>query len=203
MPPEDAFLPKVIKELKRMPYWQIALLSCLVLALAISTFFLLRQPGRAGVVVAKEAMGDASESEPVTIKVYVAGAVLHPGVYEMEEGARVGDALQMAGGATAEAELSGLNLASRLRDGEKVAVTRIGEPVPLPGGSSPDAQRPVNLNMATATELDQVPGIGPVLAERIIDYRDSHGGFRDIKELRQVEGIGPKKFEDLKDKVEI
>ncbi len=203
MPSEDAFLPKVIEGLKRMPYWQIAMLACLVIALALSAFLLLRQPGHAGVVVEKETLSDATESKPALIKVYVAGAVMRPGVYEMEEGTRVGEALQLAGGASPEADLAGLNLASRLRDGEKVAVPRIGETGLPPAGSSSAGEKPVNLNTASADELDKVPGIGPVLAERILDYRDSHGGFRDIEELKKVEGIGPKKFEDLKDKVEI
>ncbi len=203
MPSEDALLPKLIETLKRMPYWQIAVLSCLVLALAITAFLLLRQPGRAGVVVEEQGTEETGQHEPLNIKVYVTGAVLCPGVYEMEDGARVVDVLQTAGGAAPDAELSGLNLASRLRDGEKVYLPRVGESVPLPGGTSSDADRPVNLNLASAAELDGIPGIGPVLAERIIDYRDSHGGFSDIEELKKVEGIGTKKFEDLKDQVVI
>ncbi len=186
-----------------MPYWQIAALAGLVLLLAGVAFLLLRQPGRPDVIVEPDQAAAEERSEPVEIVVYVAGAVLHPGVYQAPDGARVGDALQLAGGAAVDADLATLNLASRLHDGEKISVPRVGEKPPPSTSGSSDGERTVNLNTASAAELDQVPGIGPVLAERIIDYRESHGGFQTVQELNQVEGIGPKKFEDLKDRVEV
>ncbi len=198
---EDTLKSKLMDGLKRMPYWQIALLSALIVTLAIAAFLLLRQPSRAATIVEAPAQAE-TESEPSDIVVYVAGAVMRPGVYSMQESARVADALELAGGAALDAELSGLNLAAKLRDGEKVAVPRVGE-LPQTSGDAPGTEKLVNLNTAPASDLDQIPGIGPVLAERIIDYRESHGGFRKVEELNQVEGIGPKKYADLQDKVTI
>lgn len=203
MPHEDSFMYKVLNGLKSMPYWQIAALAVLVVLLAVAAFLLLRQPGRAAVVVEPEKAAAVDEGEPVEFVVYVTGAVLRPGVYRAPDVSRVGDALQLAGGTTADADLSQLNLAARLHDGEKIAVPRVGETPPPSAGGSTGGGETVNLNTASAAQLDQVPGIGPVLAERIIDFRESHGGFQSIQELNQVEGIGPKKFEDLKDRVEI
>ncbi len=201
MTSEDTILSKLMDGIKRLPYWQLSLLSVLVILLAVAAFFLLRQPGRAATVTEAPAV-EETQNEPAPIMVYVAGAVARPGVYTLNQGARVADALNVAGGVSPDAELSGLNLAAKLRDGEKVAIPRVGESPQTPGDAS-RSERHVNLNTASAAELDQVPGIGPVLAERILDYRESHGAFGAIEELKQVEGIGPKKFEDLKDKVEI
>lgn len=142
--------------------------------------------------------------EPVTV--HVAGAVTRPGVVELPAGARVVDALEAAGGAGAEADLDRLNLAALLVDGQQVLVQRIGDP-PLPAdagtgdGAPPGADGPtselINLNTATKTQLETLPGIGPVLAEAIIDERDRRGGFRAVEELRSVSGIGDKRFADL------
>ncbi len=200
MTSEDPLLVKIRESLGNMPYWQIGLLSVLILALGACAFLLLRQPGRAATIVSEAPPLEDLETETANIVVYVAGAVQRPGVYEMAAGDRVADALQAAGGVLPDADPSSLNLASRLHDGEKIAVPRVGETPPSTGSPG---NRPVNLNLASEAELDQVPGIGPVLAQRIIDYRESHGGFKDISELKQVEGIGPKKYEDLKERVEI
>lgn len=139
--------------------------------------------------------------------VHVCGAVNNPGVFTLNEDERVVDALELSGGATAEANLDALNLAAKLKDGQKIYVPKEGEQVNVnvtestESGSEEDAL--IDLNTATAEELDSLPGVGEVLAQRIIDYRKSKGSFSDIEQLRNVGGIGPKKFEDLKDKVAI
>ncbi|GBC92222.1 ComE operon protein 1 [bacterium HR15] len=139
-----------------------------------------------------------------SVVVHVAGQVRKPGVYTLPSGSRLRDALQQAGGAKPEADLDGVNLAEPLSDGQKIYVphkaetrvaTAFNEPrAPL---KSP-ARFPLDINRATAEELEQLPGIGPVLAARIVEYRRAHGRFQSVDELLEVRGIGPKRLEQLR-----
>jgi competence protein ComEA len=142
--------------------------------------------------------------------VHVAGAVATAGVYELAADARVIDAVEAAGGGAADADLNRLNLAAKVADGQRVLVQRVGEAPSggsgtpgAAGGGSADPSGLVNVNSATPTELEALPGIGPTLAEAIITERERRGGFRSVNELRDVRGIGEKRFADLKDKVTI
>jgi competence protein ComEA len=142
--------------------------------------------------------------------VHVAGAVAKPGVYDLGAGARVIDAIEAAGGGVPDADLNRLNLAAKVADGQRVLVQRVGEAAPAgsaspgaSGGGSADPSGLVSLNSATQVELEALPGIGPTLAEAIITERERRGGFRSVNELRDVRGIGEKRFADLKDKVTI
>lgn len=140
------------------------------------------------------------------VVVHVGGAVARPGVYEMPKGARVNDAVALAGGAQAEADLDAVNLASRLSDGQRIYIPKKGQPAPAVVGDefgAGQADSPLDLNSATVEELDKLPGVGKVLAKRIVDYRASHGGFRSVEELQRVDGIGSRKFQELKDKVRV
>jgi competence protein ComEA len=139
--------------------------------------------------------------------VQVAGEVRRPGVYRLRSSERVDDAVRMAGGATSRADLSGVNLAAKVEDGRQVIVPRRGQAaasaataaaVTGPGAGGP-AGAPLNLNTATAEQLDQLDGVGPATARKIIAYRQQHGGFRSVSELDQVPGIGPKRMAALKD----
>ncbi|MFC8711056.1 helix-hairpin-helix domain-containing protein [Streptomyces sp. NPDC057197] len=142
------------------------------------------------------------------IMVDVSGKVRHPGVHRLPAGSRVTDALRAAGGARPGTDLDGLNQARFLVDGEQLVV---GGPPPATGpgtaagagaGTAPGAAGapagPVSLNTATADQLETLPGVGPVLAQHIVDYRSRHGGFRSVQELRQVTGIGDRRFADLR-----
>jgi competence protein ComEA len=147
---------------------------------------------------------------PAMLMVDVAGKVRHPGVVSLSTGARVIDAIKAAGGVRPGARTGTLNLARRVVDGEQILVGVDGTPaptVPPPGPvASPGAPvpgDPVDLNTATVAQLDQLPGVGPVLAQRITDYRTQHGGFRSVDELRQVSGIGEAKYADLKNLVRV
>jgi len=120
------------------------------------------------------------------IVVQVDGEVVRPGLYRLPPGARVADAIRFAGGITAGADPDAINAARPLRDGERVRVAARGRE-PQTDGSP----RAVNVNTASAPELESLPGIGPVLARRIADYRRSHGPFRRLEDLLQVQGIGP------------
>jgi len=126
----------------------------------------------------------------------VAGAVRAPGLHRFAPGARVADAVAAAGGATGRADLTLLNLAAPLADGEQVVVPARGAAAAAGGGASTTA--PLDLNTATAEQLDALPGIGPATAQKIIDYRQAHGPFRSIDELDAVPGIGPARIDQLK-----
>jgi competence protein ComEA len=154
--------------------------------------------------------GGTKKGERVTV--HVAGAVAKPGVYDLDAAARVIDAIEAAGGGAPDADLNRLNLAAKVADGQRVLVQRVGEAAPAgsvsPGGSgsaggSADPSGLVSLNSATQAELEALPGIGPSLAGAIITERERRGGFRSVNELRDVRGIGEKRFADLKDKVTI
>jgi competence protein ComEA len=139
------------------------------------------------------------------VTVHVAGAVRRPGVYRLDEGARVDDALRRAGGAARRADLTAVNLAARLEDGRQVLVP---ERAAVAAGRAPGAAAaaaaagaaaaaPVNLNTATLEQLDGLDGVGPGIAQRILDYREQHGGFRSVQELGEVPGIGDKRLATL------
>lgn len=135
--------------------------------------------------------------------VHVAGWVRHPGVYELREGDRVIDALEAAGGARKGAYLDGLNLAAPLTDGQQVLVPRKGAPGAVPSGAIPGAPALVNVNTAGPTELESLPGIGEVLAQRIVDHRTEHGPFASVDDLLAVSGIGEVTLEEIRDLVTI
>jgi competence protein ComEA len=130
----------------------------------------------------------------------VAGAVRRPGLYRLRSGSRIDDAITAAGGPTTKAQLAAVNLAAPVADGEQVVVPGRGAGVaaasPPAAGSSPSA--PLDLNTATAEQLDALPGIGPVTAQKILDYRQSHGAFHSVAELEGVPGIGAGRLAQLK-----
>ena len=140
--------------------------------------------------------------------VQVAGEVARPGVYRVPAGARVTDAVSRAGGLTRRADQAGVNLVARVQDGQQVIVPRRGAGGAPVGGAAvagagasgavggPTA--PISLSSATAAQLDTLDGIGPTLAQRIVEYRQAHGGFSSVDQLRQVSGIGEKRFAALK-----
>lgn len=153
---------------------------------------------------------DASD-EPESIEVHVAGAVLRPGVVQLPSGSRLYEAILAAGGATDKADPDRLNLAAVVEDGQKVLVPIRGEPDPADastgvspapgsasGGTGPaNGGGKINLNTASVEELGTLPRVGPVLAQRIVDWRQQHGRFKTVQELDAVDGIGPKLLEAL------
>ncbi|MFE7752560.1 helix-hairpin-helix domain-containing protein [Streptomyces sp. NPDC057428] len=166
-------------------------------------------PGTPGAAVsgAPATLSAGSSAGPTPggrIVVDVSGKVRHPGIQYLPVGARVADALRAAGGVRAGTDVTGLNRARVLTDGEQVVVgLPAAQPPPdgvlgagPPGHSGPTA--PLSLGTATAEQLETLPGVGPVLAQHIIDYRTEHGGYRSVDELREVNGIGDRRFADLR-----
>ncbi len=144
-----------------------------------------------------------STTVATSIVVYVAGAVVVPGIYTLAVSARVNDAVIAAGGAVADADLDVVNLAAALHDGERIYVPMVGEPI-RPAIDVPAAQeaavagRTVNINSATAEQLDVLPGVGPATAAAIVAHRQQHGPFQDVEQLGDVRGIGPAKLDALR-----
>ncbi len=139
-----------------------------------------------------------------SVIVHVAGAVERPGVYEFADGERVVDAVNAAGGALADADLSPVNLAALLVDGSQIRIPLEGEQVAvlsLSGGGGGSDGGPVMLNRATATELERLPGVGPATAQAIITWRTENGPFVTVEQLMDVPGIGPAKFAAMADQV--
>lgn len=154
---------------------------------------------------------------PATILVHVTGAVAEPGVVELPSGARVDDAVTAAGGATDEADLAAVNLARPAVDGEQIHVPVPGEPAPsvppapapTSSGGGEKAAGPgggtglIDINTADATALDELPGVGPAIAQRIIDHREANGPFASVDDLEQVPGIGPATVDKLRDRATV
>jgi competence protein ComEA len=149
-------------------------------------------------------VGEMSETSS-TVVVSVVGLVARPGLVTLPSGARVADAVEAAGGLLPEADPASVNLAAVLTDGQQIAVGVPGAAAPGGGGSPAQGSSggPLNLNTATAAELDALPGIGPVLADRIVEHRTSQGPFRSIEELDDVPGIGPTIAGELADLVTV
>ena len=190
------------------------------LAAFVAVFALIRvldrggdEPAAAVAIDGVPAVGpqDSGQRRGERLWVHVAGAVRRPGLYRVPHGARVGAAVARAGGPTRRADQAAVNFAEPLRDGQQVVVPRRGATAaaapptasatqsPTGDTTAPGAAAPkISLATATAEQLDTLDGIGPTLAARIIEYRDSHGGFRSLDELRQVDGIGEKRFAALR-----
>ena len=193
-----------------------------VVVVCVGAWFLVRSPSppsEAALPVARPTSGPVTTPEatlpvvsaadpPATLAdgpviVHVAGAVLLPGVYELVPGARVDDAIRRAGGPTDVAELGRINLAAPVVDGDQIYVPEIGEevPIPAPGASPVGAEQPpaapVDVNRASAAELETLPGVGPATAAAIVAERDLNGPFASFDDLERVPGIGPAKLARL------
>jgi competence protein ComEA len=150
--------------------------------------------------------GVAPTSSTPAATAHAAGAIAQPGVYKLPPGARVTDLLDAAGGPLGDADLDQLNLAAPVGDGERIYVPRRGEaPPPAAGAGAAGAvaSGPVDLNRATAEQLDGLPGVGPATAKAIIDHRTRNGRFRTVDDLLEVRGIGDAKLEALRDLVKV
>ena len=161
-------------------------------------------------VVARNPSGTSVTLRPVPtdkpIIVHITGAVPRPGVYALPEGARVQDGISAAGGFLAEAEKSGINLARALEDGEQLDIPYIDGFTPViatPEEVFVPTSDLIDINTASVTELDTLPGIGPTTAQKIVDYRDSNGPFINIEDIVNVSGVGPTTFDRIRDLITV
>ena len=163
-------------------------------------------------LVARSGNAEAAKRAPQEVVVYVSGMVGHPGVLKVSAGARAIDVVNAAGGLLQGADVAKINLAQTVKDGMQIHIP--GRPLEaaatnaypvVPGtqavAKASSQQQKININTADATELDKLPGVGPALAGRIIEYRNANGPFKDGEELKKVKGLGESKYEKLKDKI--
>jgi len=187
----------------------IYLAAAAVVIAALIGFYLFRQNQQNQKLLTEadvSASASAVQGTAGEVVVHVAGAVVSPGVYHLAANARVIDAVEAAGGMTAEADQNSLNLAGTLKDGQKVTVpSQNGESGDsgANSASSGTASSLVNINTADKAALMTLPGIGEVLAQNIIDYREKSGGFSSIEEIKEVNRIGDKLFEQIKDSITV
>jgi len=190
-----------------------ALLACLAVAAGVAWWHAGASgssapppPAPRNVTSAPASVGRTTTSRDTRLVVDVVGAVAKPGIVDLHAGARVVDAIAAAGGATAAADVAQLNLAAPVSDGTRIAVPVTGQTIPAEPGSAPNtattiAAGPVDLNTATAAQLDALPGIGPATAAAIVQDRDANGAFTSVDDLTRVRGIGPAKLAQLRDLV--
>jgi competence protein ComEA len=176
--------------------WAIAAVVAVLLGARLLDSAPIPPPVQVGGASGEERRGAGGQAKPAGPYVHVAGAVRRPGLYRLPQDARVAAAVRRAGGPSADADLNLINLAARLQDGQQVVVPAA---VGNGGGSAvAGADAPISLGSATAEQLDELDGIGPTLAERIVEYRQTKGGFGSLDQLAEVEGIGEKRLEALK-----
>ncbi|MEW5960409.1 MAG: helix-hairpin-helix domain-containing protein [Chloroflexota bacterium] len=199
-------------------------LGLLITALSGAGLFYFRQPATGPVEILSEqatattipAALPSPTPTPAPVRVYVTGAVSEPDVYFLPPGSIIKDAILAAGGCTPDADLERINQALELQDQQQIRVPRLGEensPPPVQGGADPSApgnsrslavdSSRINLNTATLEELDSLPGIGPAIGQRIIDYRESIGGFKSVDQITQVSGIGEATLAKIRDKITV
>jgi competence protein ComEA len=169
-----------------------------LLVLVVAGKVLLR-PARPVVPPPVRVSAAASHAPAPMLFVNIVGAVRRPGLYRLKDGSRVADAVSRAGGPTPKAQIELVNLAARIADGEQIVVPRRGLASPsatASGGAV--AAGPMHLNSATLEQLDALPGVGPVTAQKILDYRQQHGAFGSVDELDAIAGIGPARLEQLR-----
>ncbi len=169
-----------------------------LLALLVVAGRLLAGVGTSSARPAAALLPDPAAAAAPRLVVHVTGAVRRPGLYRLSQGSRVADAVARAGGAAASADTAALNLAAPLADGTQVLMpSRVAGAASAAAG----AGRKVSLSSATLADLDGLPGVGPVTAQKILDYRSQHGGFSSVDDLDAISGIGPARIEQLRDLV--
>lgn len=154
--------------------------------------------------VLKSKSKKARPSKRRPIYVHVGGSVNQPGLLKLPADARAAEAIQLAGGVSEEGDVDGINLAARLRDGQKIIVPSKSVPWEATAATQDNQDNLlININTADNSRLQELDGVGPVLAGRIVDWRQQHGGFKNIKQIDRVKGIGPSKYGLIKDKITV
>lgn len=178
----------------------LAILIIIIIIYALFNYFSNSQP------VSLDTTSSSEEiNKKIKLQVHVAGEVNKPGVYKLDEGSRIIDAINAAGGFTNKANQSSLNLAKLIEDGEQIKIDAIetteSQYVPNGSNNNENSNGKININTADLAQLQTLSGVGPSTAQKILDYRSSNGKFKSIEDLKKVSGIGEKTFEKLKDKI--
>jgi competence protein ComEA len=178
------------------------LVGAVLVSLAV---LLVRRPEPPRIVVQQPATrAVASPPIPALLVVHLSGEVIMPGIYQLPVGARIDDALKAAGGPTDSGDIQRLNLAARLADGQQIVVPKRINPVLATFSTAPSpTPGRINLNAASVAELDQLPGVGPVTAQRIVAYREQHGPFTKVEQLREAKLVNAPTFEKIKELVTV
>jgi competence protein ComEA len=181
----------------------LAIIACLAIALVVAGKLLVPAGAAHDGGISGRPLTPVRATPAPPLVVHVVGAVRAPGLYKLRRGARVADAVSNAGGATGKADLALVNLAARVSDGQQVVVPERAPPVApaADDGGNAGATGPVHLNSATVEQLDTLPGVGPVTAQKIVDYRLAHGAFSSVDDLDAIPGIGPARLEQLRELV--
>lgn len=182
-----------------------------IIIISIIIYYMTQKIGNDEIIIENIESIEEEEVIEEKIAIHMTGCVKNPGIIELKEGERIDDAIQLAGGLTEEADLTNVNLAYKVEDGQKIYIPSIHDieekeiiqenQEEIFGKENETGK--VNINTAKQTELETLPGIGPTIALRIIEYRKENGEFTDIEELKEIEGIGEAKWEQIKDFVEI
>ena len=176
----------------------VAVLSVIIIGGWI-TYYLYQPVSKPQIKISKTVV---NKSKVLKVFVHVAGAVKEPGVYELNTDSRVIEAVKKAGGFTDGADTDSLNLAAKIQDSQKIMVTDINKAVQSQA-IAPDIEQSINLNTATAEQLEELSGVGETIAKRIIEFREEKGSFSSVDELKEVEGIGEKKFAKIKEEASL
>ncbi len=178
---------------------QVLTAGAILAAVAGAIVFMIgRSPG-SGIEVSLQ---PAALQSPVALQVYVTGAVKDPGVYTLEDGDRLGQLVEAAGGATDDADLEAVNLAALLRDEDHWHMPRIGETPKVTTARAANPLKKIDVNSATSVQLEELPGIGEVKARSIIQYRETNGPFESVDDLLAVQGVGPATLDAIRDLVD-
>lgn len=182
-----------------------------IIIISIIIYYMTQKIGNDEIIIENIESIEEEEVIEEKIAIHMTGCVKNPGIIELKEGERIDDAIQLAGGLTEEADLTNVNLAYKVEDGQKIYIPSIHDieekeiiqenQEEIFGKENETGK--VNINTAKQTELETLPGIGPTIALRIIEYREENGKFTNIEELKEVEGIGEAKWEQIKDFIEI
>jgi competence protein ComEA len=177
------------------------LVGAVVVGVVVAGAGLIPRPTSQVVIQQPVARASPSPADTSPLAVHVGGEVLRPGLYRLTPGSRVNDAVGAAGGPTAEADIHRVNLAARLVDGQQIVVPRKAEARASAGSPSPATAARISINTASVAELDTLPGVGPVTAQRIVAYREQHGPFASVQQLRDAKLVNASTYDRIKDLV--
>ncbi|MGF6375520.1 competence protein ComEA [Clostridiales Family XIII bacterium PM5-7] len=193
--------------MKKLETKNVIKIAAVIVCIIVAFVFFGEKGEKQEIVIDEQQSSEVSEMEDepeLKLFVDISGQVKNPGVYQVEEGTRLFQLIELAGGLNATADINGLNQAEIITDGQKIIIPKEGEVATLPSITDTGAgQGLVNINQADSIALQEIPGVGPSTAEKIINYRNEHGRFKSIEEIKNVNGIGEKTYEKMKSKITV